>query len=98
MPPPIPFGKGEHPSRSFDLGLAVGRLRRDAAGHVDDPDFAEWARRECGLEPRAAAALRAWLVKAGEGVDRVAGDQGIAVEAVADAMGGRQAIIPSRVG
>src|SRR5207247_2836 len=54
MSPTIPFWKGEHPSRSFDLGLAVGRLRRDAAGHVDDPDFAAWARRECGLEPRPA--------------------------------------------
>src|SRR5439155_1628247 len=82
--PTIPFWKGEHPSRSFDLGLAVGRLRRDAAGHVNDPDFAEWARRECGLEPRAAAALRAWLVKAGEVLDGVPDDQGIVVESFAD--------------
>src|SRR5438094_3555239 len=71
MSPTIPFWKGEHPSRSFDLGLAVGRLRRDAAGRVDDPDFADWAKRECGLEPRAAEALRAWLVKAGEGIEGV---------------------------
>src|SRR2546428_557170 len=30
MSPTIPFWKGEHPSRSWELGLAVGRLRRDA--------------------------------------------------------------------
>src|SRR3989454_627686 len=96
--PTIPFWKGEHPSRSFDLGLAVGRLRRDAAGHVDDPDFAEWARRECGLEPRAAAALRAWLVKAGEVLDGVPDDQGIVVESFADEMGGRHAMIHSVFG
>src|SRR5882724_4653167 len=98
MSPTIPFWKGEHPSRSFDLGLAVGRLRRDAAGHVDDPDFAEWARRECGLEPRAAAALRAWLVKAGEVLDGVPDDQGIVVESFSDEMGGRHAMIHSVFG
>src|SRR6266566_3910821 len=98
MSPTIPFWKGEHPSRSYDLGLAVGRLRRDAAGHVDDPDFAEWARRECGLEPRAAAALRAWLVKAGEVLDGVPDDQGIVVESFADEMGGRHAMIHSVFG
>src|SRR5438309_1904065 len=98
MSPTIPFWKGEHPSRSFDLGLAVGRLRRDAAGRVDDPDFADWAQRECGLEPRAAAALRAWLVKAGEVLDGVPDDQGIVVESFADEMGGRHAMIHSVFG
>src|SRR5436309_1561352 len=98
MSPTIPFWKGEHPSPSFDLGLAVGRLRRDAAGRVDDPDFADWAQRECGLEPRAAAALRAWLVKAGEVLDGVADDQGIVVESFADEMGGRHAMIHSVFG
>ncbi|PYM67959.1 MAG: hypothetical protein DME11_02085 [Candidatus Rokuibacteriota bacterium] len=98
MSPTIPFWKGEHPSRSFDLGLAVGRLRRDAAGRVDDPDFADWAKRECGLEPRAAAALRAWLVKAGEVLDGVPDDQGVVVESFADELGGRHAMIHSVFG
>src|SRR5438552_11929687 len=93
MSPTIPFWKGEHPSRSFDLGLAVGRLRRDAAGRVDDPDFADWAQRECGLEPRAAAALRAWLVKAGEVLDGAPDDPGIGGEAFGDAEGGRLGMI-----
>src|SRR5881296_2885018 len=30
MSPTIPFWKGEHPSRSWELGLAVGRLSRSA--------------------------------------------------------------------
>src|SRR5213080_607015 len=98
MSPTIPFWKGEHPSRSFDLGLAVGRLRRDAAGRVDDPDFADWAKRECGLEPRAAAALRAWLVKACEVLEGVPDEQGIVVESFADEMGGRHAMIHSVFG
>src|SRR5439155_1348315 len=57
-----------------------------------------WAQREGGLEPRAAAALRAWLVKAGEVLDGVPDDQGIVVESFADEMGGRHAMIHSVFG
>src|SRR6266508_3878146 len=53
MSPTIPFWKGEHPSRSWELGLAVGRLRRDAAEKVDSPDFESWAATACGLDARA---------------------------------------------
>ena len=98
MSPTIPFWKGEHPSRSWDLGLAVGRLRRDAADRVDAPDFEAWAARECGCEARAAAAMKAWLVKAGEVLQGVPDDQGIVVESFSDEMGGRHAMIHSVFG
>ncbi len=98
MSPTIPFWKGEHPSRSWDLGVAVGRLRRDAADRLDAPDFAGWAARECGCDARAAAAMRAWLVKAGEVLQGVADDQGIVVESFPDEMGGRHAMIHSVFG
>src|SRR5216110_399124 len=55
MSPTIPFWKGEHPSRSWELGVGVGRLRRDAADRLDTPDFAEWAERECGLDGHTRA-------------------------------------------
>jgi ATP-dependent Lhr-like helicase len=98
MSPTIPFWKGEHPSRSWDLGLAVGRLRRDAADHVDAPDFEAWAARETGVDARAARAMHAWLVKAGEVLQGVADDQGIVVESFSDEMGGRHAMIHSVFG
>src|SRR5262250_2695192 len=98
MSPTIPFWKGEHPSRSWELGLAVGRLRRDAAERVDRPDFETWAADVCGLDPRAASAMRAWLVKAGEVLDGVPDDQGIVVESFSDEMGGRHAMIHSVFG
>src|SRR5213594_1387215 len=98
MSPTIPFWKGEHPSRSWDLGVAVGRLRRDAAERLDAPDFAAWAARECGLDARATAAMHAWLVKAGEVLQGVADDQGIVVESFSDEMGGRHAMIHSVFG
>src|SRR5881296_2008765 len=98
MSPTIPFWKGEHPSRSWELGLAVGRLRRDAAERLDAADFAEWASDACGLDARAAGAMRAWLVKAGEILDGVPDDQGIVVESFSDEMGGRHAMIHSVFG
>src|SRR5438477_5781410 len=93
MSPTIPFWKGEHPSRSWDLGVAVGRLRRDAADRLDAPDFPECAARECGLDARATTAMQAWLTKAGEILDGVPDDQGIVVESFSDEMGGRHAMI-----
>jgi ATP-dependent Lhr-like helicase len=98
MSPTIPFWKGEHPSRSWDLGVAVGRLRRDAADRLDTPDFEAWAARECGCEPRAAAAMKAWLVKAGEVLQGVPDDRGFVVESFSDEMGGRHAMIHSVFG
>jgi ATP-dependent Lhr-like helicase len=98
MAPTIPFWKGEHPSRSWDLGLAVGRLRRDAADRLDAPDFDSWAAVQCGLDPRAARAMHAWLVKAGEVLQGVPDDQGIVVESFADEMGGRHAMLHSVFG
>src|SRR5207249_4163497 len=58
----------------------------------------DWAREECGLEPAAAGALRAWLVKAGEVLDGVPDDQGVVVESFSDEMGGRHAMIHSVFG
>ncbi|HSF04474.1 MAG TPA: DEAD/DEAH box helicase [Methylomirabilota bacterium] len=98
MSPTIPFWKGEHPSRSWDLGLAVGRLRRDAAERLGAPDFAAWAAADCGLDPRAAGAMHAWLAKAGEVLDGVPDDRGIVVESFSDEMGGRHAMIHSVFG
>jgi ATP-dependent helicase Lhr and Lhr-like helicase len=98
MSPTVPFWRGEHPSRSWDLGVAVGRLRHDAAERLDDPEFATWARDECGLDERAALAMHAWLRKAGELLDGVPDDRGVVVESFSDDMGGRHAMIHSVFG
>jgi ATP-dependent Lhr-like helicase len=93
MAPTIPFWKGEHPSRTFELGLGVARLRREAASRLDRPGFDEWAASSCGLDGRAAAAMRAWLTKAGEVLGGVPDEDEIVVESFADEMGGRHAMI-----
>ena len=98
MSPTIPFWKGEHPSRSWDLGLGVARLRRQAAERLGMPGFDEWAAETCGLEPHAAAAMRAWLAKTRDVLDGVPGEDEIVVESFADEMGGRHAMIHSAFG
>ncbi|HEY3064564.1 MAG TPA: DEAD/DEAH box helicase [Methylomirabilota bacterium] len=96
--PTIPFWKGEHPSRSWDLGVAVGRVRRLAAARVGMPGFDEWAQEALGLDARAAAAMEAWLTKAAEVLDGVPDHEHIVVESFSDEMGGRHAMIHSVFG
>src|SRR5207302_746758 len=98
MSPTVPFWRGEHPSRSWDLGVLVGRLGRDVAGRLDDPGFESWAARECGLHPTAARALRAWIAKGRELLGCVPDDRTIVVESFADELGGRHAMIHSIFG
>jgi ATP-dependent Lhr-like helicase len=98
MSPTVPFWKGEHPSRSYDLGVLVGRLRREAAARVGEPDFEPWAAATFGLSPMAASALRAWIAKGRELLDGVPDDQTVVVESFSDEMGGRHAMIHSVFG
>jgi len=98
MAPTVPFWRGEHPSRSWDLGCLTGRLRHDAASRLDDPEFEAWAETECGLDTRAASALRAWLTKGREVLGDVPDDRCLVVESFPDELGGRQIVIHSVFG
>jgi ATP-dependent helicase Lhr and Lhr-like helicase len=98
MSPTVPFWKGEHPSRSYDLGQLVGRLRRDIAARLSDSDFETWSARECALDPAAVAAIRAWIAKGQELLGGVPDDRTIVVESFGDEMGGRHAMIHSVFG
>src|SRR5262249_39300845 len=62
------------------------------AERVDAPDFESWTAQVCGLDARAASAMRAWLVKAGEVLDGVPDGQGVVFESVSVDLGGRHAL------
>ena len=98
MSPSVPFWKGEHPSRTWDLGRLCGRLRRDAAERLDAPDFQDWARATCGLDARAASALHAWLVKARAVLGGLPDDSRVVVESLPDDLGGRHLAVHSVLG
>src|SRR6266850_1305900 len=78
----------------YDVFVAETDLK---VGTLDE-EFEKWAAEVCGLDARAASAMRAWLVKAGEVLDGVPDDQGIVVESFSDEMGGRHAMIHSVFG
>ena len=98
MSPTVPFWKGEHPSRSYDLGVLVGRLRREAAARLDEPEFERWAAGEFCLSPAAARAFGAWIAKGRELLDGVPDDRTVVVESFGDELGGRHAMIHSVFG
>jgi ATP-dependent Lhr-like helicase len=98
MSPTVPFWKGEHPSRTWDLGRLCGRLRREALERIDGPGWQDWAGRECGLEARAAAALRGWLAKARDVLGLLPDDGRIVVESLPDELGGRHLALHSTFG
>jgi ATP-dependent Lhr-like helicase len=98
MSPTVPFWKGEHPSRSYDLGVLVGRLRRDLQVRLDAGDLESWAGPECALGPSAVSAIRAWIAKARELLGGVPDDRTIVVESFGDELGGRHAMIHSVFG
>jgi ATP-dependent Lhr-like helicase len=98
MSPTVPFWRGEHPSRTWELGLRVGRLRREAAARLEDPAFEAWARAECGLDPRGAGALRQWLRKGVEVLGGLPDERTVVVESFPDELGGRQLVLHSVFG
>ncbi|MBI4610055.1 MAG: DEAD/DEAH box helicase [Candidatus Rokubacteria bacterium] len=98
MSPTVPFWRGEHPSRSWELALQVGRLRRDAAERLASSDFDAWAMGELSLDPRAASALRAWLAKGQECLGAMPDDSRFVVESFPDDLGGRQVMLHSVFG
>ena len=95
MAPTVPFWKGEHPSRTGDLGRLCGRLRREAADQLDAPDFLGWARATCGLDDRAATSLRSWLTKARDVLEGMPDDRSLVVESLPDELGGRHLALHS---
>jgi len=98
MSPTVPFWKGEHPSRSWDLGRLCGRLRREAAERLDDASFEDWARETCRLDRRAASAFHAWLAKSRDVLGAIPDDERIVVESLPDELGGRHLAIHSVFG
>src|ERR671925_433431 len=75
------------PGDVFLLGSHAWRIAKVRADRVLVEDFEGWAAREAGCDARAAAAMKSWLVKAGEVLQGVPDDQGIVVESFSDEMG-----------
>jgi ATP-dependent Lhr-like helicase len=86
-PAVMPFWRGERLGRSWELGLAVGRLLRELRNRLHDRDCLDWLGRECGLEPHAARQLWDYVHRQLEQTGVVPCEDTILVEAFPDEMG-----------
>lgn len=57
----MPFWRGETNPRSLELGRAVGRLTREIADGLDDPELTQRLQDECRLEAPAARFLARYV-------------------------------------
>ena len=98
-PPTIPFWLGEAPGRSAELSEAVGRLRRDVAGRLDDIEaLSRDLQRGCGMSASAAEQLIEYLAAAREALGVVPSDRDVLFERFFDEAGGQQLVVHAPFG
>ena len=71
--PRIPFWNGDLPGRPHELGLAFGEFLREAGEQLDEPEFVDWVRDRCALDPSAALNLRTYLLELRESLGELPG-------------------------
>jgi len=59
--PRLPFWRGEYPWRSFEVGQALGRFRRQVAARLGDREALAWLQREHALDGDSARTLLSYV-------------------------------------
>ena len=85
-PGKMPFWHGDRPGRPPEFGKAIGELTRTLAGETRR-DAVKRLTGEHGLDPRAAANLRAYVEEQSAATGEVPSDRTIVVERYLDEMG-----------
>ncbi len=101
--PRMPFWHGDQPWRTFDLGVRLGRFRREIserirASHGKLDDVAQWLRREFRLDDNSAQNLIAHVRAQLDAVGVISSDQQIVIETFQDAVGSCNMAIHSPFG
>jgi ATP-dependent Lhr-like helicase len=94
----MPFWKGDMPWRTYDLGLAVGRFRRQVAERLADPDLVGWLQREYALDDNSAHNVVAYVRDQVETAGAISSDRSIVVELLRDPLGDARLIVHSPFG
>ena len=100
-PPTIPFWLGEAPSRTLELSEEVGRLRREVAGQLDEPDaLATWLGAETGVDEYGARQMIHYVraTRDGLGLGLVPSDVDVVFERFFDESGGMQLVVHAPFG
>ncbi len=98
-PPTIPFWLGEAPGRTPELSEEVGRLRREIAAGLDDPEaLRPRLREECALSEVGAAQLVDYVRATRDGLGLVPSDRDVIFERFFDESGGMQLVVHAPFG
>lgn len=102
--PRMPFWRGDYPWRPYELGVRIGRFRRDVAARLATTELAQWGELEAwlqndyALDERSARNLLAYIGRQIEAVGCIATDRTIVVETFQDAIGEQRLVIHSPFG
>ena len=96
--PRMPFWRGDAMWRDYDLGLEIGRFRREVAERIHDPGLAQWLQRECRLDDNSVQNVVHYVQSQIESVGAISSDKTIIVELFADAVGEPRLVVQSPFG
>ena len=106
--PRMPFWRGDYPWREYELGVAVGRFRREVAEKISDFEMRNskseiaavlaWLQQECALDENSAYNVLDYVRTQLEAVGAISSDRTIVVESFQDAVGDRRLVVHSPFG
>ncbi|HEY3281818.1 MAG TPA: ATP-dependent helicase [Armatimonadota bacterium] len=98
LAPTIPYWTGDRDSRTFDLGLMVGRFRGEAQERLGQPDTAAWLREAVHVDEQGAENLETYLLEQRAVTGALPTDRHLIVEEFRDALGQQQVVLHSCFG
>ena len=96
--PTVPWWHGPVASRTSEVGVRVGVLRRAIAGRLGDPEAIDWLQEEYRLDPNAAIALADYVREQQLAAGMVPDEQRLLVETWRDELGQTNVIVHSPYG
>lgn len=98
VPPTIPYWQGLRPSRTFDLGLLIGKFRREMEQRIHSDELEEWLQSEYLLDSDGASAVAKYCVEQYMVLGSLPSDQNIVVESFKNELGQQQIAVHSPFG
>ncbi len=98
-PPTVPFWLGEAPGRTIELSEEAGRLRREIADGLDDPEaLIRRLQEECSLVENGARQMVDYVRATRDGLGVVPSDTDVVFERFFDDSGGMQLVVHAPFG
>lgn len=98
VPPTIPYWGGPRPSRTFDLGLLVGKFRRIVQEKIEDESLRQWLQSVYFLDEKGALAVVTYYKEQYMVLGCIPSDTHIVVESFKNELGNQQIAVHSPFG